>query len=180
MTPAGRPVAVRSSSLILLFLFAALMAAQDYRGRIQGNIRDTSGAVIPGAAVTLRNVNTGITVVRDTNSTGQYVFDLVEPGFYSVSVEARGFTKFVQANVPLAARGDVTVDAALKAGDVRETITVSAEASQVQFTTEQPGDDRRGQALRRTPATVSQPIRARHAGPFGAQRRYQLRIQSVQ
>ena len=50
-------------------------------------------------------------------------------------METPGFTKFLQANVPLAARGDITVDATLKTGDVRETVTVAAEASQVQFTT---------------------------------------------
>jgi len=83
----------------------------------------------------LHNVNTGISTVRNTNETGHYIFDLVEPGVYSVTVETAGFTKFVQPNVPLAARGDITVDATLRAGDVRETVTVAAEASQVQFTT---------------------------------------------
>ena len=80
--------------------------------------------MIAGANVTLRNVNTGIAAVRKTNETGHYIFDLVEPGSYSVTVETPGFTKFVQENVPLAARGDITVDAMLKTGDVRETVTV--------------------------------------------------------
>ncbi len=121
--------------LILLIFLAVLLNAQEYRGRIQGIVRDTSDAVIAGATVTLLNVNTGISAERKTNETGHYIFDLVEPGSYSVTVETPGFAKFVQANVPLAARGDVTVDAVMKAGDVRETVTVAAEASQVQFTT---------------------------------------------
>jgi len=123
-----------SHFLVAMLLVAALLPAQDYRGRIQGMIRDSSDAVIAGASVTLRNNNTGITVAHTTNGTGRYLFDLVEPGSYSVSVESPGFTKFLQSNVPLVARGDVTVDATLRTGNMKETVTVTAEASQVQFT----------------------------------------------
>jgi Carboxypeptidase regulatory-like domain len=123
------------STLALFTLFAAVLSAQDYRGRIQGTVRDSSDAVIAGATVTLHNLNTGVAAVRKANETGHYIFDLVEPGAYSVTIEIPGFAKFVQGNVPLASRGDITVDATLKAGDVRETVTVTAEASQVQFTT---------------------------------------------
>ena len=120
----------------LLFALLALVSpAQDYRGRIQGTVRDTSDAVIAGASITLHNVNTGISTVRKTNEIGHYIFDLAEPGTYSVTIENPGFTKFVQETVPLGARGDITVDATLKTGDTRETVTVAAEASQVQFTT---------------------------------------------
>ncbi len=122
------------SAFVFIALFAPLSIAQEYRGRIQGTIRDSSDAVITGAAVTLRNNNTGITVAHTTNATGRYIFDLVEPGTYSVSVESPGFTKFLQSNVPLTARGDVTVDASLRAGSTKDTVTVTAEASQVQFT----------------------------------------------
>ena len=121
--------------LWLMTLAAAVLNAQEYRGRIQGVIRDTSDAVIAGATVTLRNNNTGVSVVRQTDTTGIYIFDLVEPGSYSVTVESKGFSKFVQTNVPLAARAGITVDATLKPGGVTETVTVTAEASQVQFTT---------------------------------------------
>ena len=121
--------------LFSLILLAAVLPGQDYRGRIQGDVRDSSNAVIAGATVTLSNVNTGISTVRKTNETGHYLFDLVEPGAYKVSVETPGFSRFVQENVPLASKGDITVDAMLKTGDVRETVTVAAEASRVQFAT---------------------------------------------
>jgi len=122
-------------TLFVLTLFVAILPAQDYRGRIQGVVRDSSDAVVAGANVTLSNVNTGITTVRRTNETGHYIFDLVEPGTYSVTVETPGFSKFVRENVPLASKGDLTVDANLKPGDVREVVTVAGEASQVQFST---------------------------------------------
>ena len=121
--------------LFLLAVLVPVVSAQDYRGRIQGVVSDSTNAVIAGASVTLANVNTGISKARVTNESGHYIFDLVEPGTYRITVEHPGFSKFVQENVPLAARGDVTVDASLKTGDVRETVTVAAEASQVQFST---------------------------------------------
>jgi len=123
------------TTLFLLTLVAGILTAQEYRGRVQGTVRDTSDAVIPGANVALHNINTGISTVRATNEGGHYIFDLVDPGTYSISIENPGFSKFLQENVPVAARGDVTVDATLKAGDVHDTVTVSAEASQVQFST---------------------------------------------
>ncbi|MBI3645301.1 MAG: TonB-dependent receptor [Acidobacteriales bacterium] len=130
---------VRRNTSRLVFLLAALFAvgagAQEYRGRIQGTVTDTSQAAIAGAAVTLMNVNTGVPAVRQTNETGHYLFDLVQPGSYTISVEFTGFTKFVQENMILQQRGDITVNAMLKAGDVRETVTVSAEATVVQFNT---------------------------------------------
>jgi hypothetical protein len=129
------PNRLLATALVLMTLAAGVLEAQEYRGRIQGVVRDTSDAVISGATVTLRNNNTGVAVVRQTSPAGFYIFDLVEPGSYSVTVEFPGFTRFVQSNVPLAARGGITVDATLKAGGITETLTVTAEASQVQFTT---------------------------------------------
>src|SRR5215831_6269070 len=114
-----RSIAGRTAAgTLLLFMFAAVLPGQEYRGRIQGTVHDTSDAVIAGATVTLLNVNTGISAVRQSNETGHYLFDLVEPGSYSITVQSAGFTKFVQSNVPLAARGYVTVDTTLKPGDV--------------------------------------------------------------
>ena len=131
--PAVTRILVRT--VFLLALVAAVSTAQEYRGRVQGTVHDTSDAVVPGASVTLENVNTGITTKQTTNESGRYIFGLVDPGSYSISVESAGFAKFVQQNVQVGARGDVTVDATLRAGNVREVVTVSAEASQIQLTT---------------------------------------------
>jgi hypothetical protein len=83
----------------VLLIFAGFAIAQDYRGRIQGAVSDTSKSVIAGAAVTLRNNNTGVAATRSTDGTGRYLFDLVEPGTYSVTVELGGFNRFIQENV---------------------------------------------------------------------------------
>lgn len=125
----------KCATLALAGLLAAGLPAQDYRGRVQGTVLDTSNAAIPGAAVTLSNVNTGVSASRTANDRGHYLFDLVLPGTYTVTVEMQGFNRFVQENVVLQSRSDVTVDATLKTGDVLETVVVSAQASTVQFNT---------------------------------------------
>ena len=116
-------------------MFAAGVYGQEFRGRIQGTVVDTSQGAVVGATVTIRNVNTGVSTARLTSETGHYLFDLVDPGTYTVTVEFQGFSKFAQENVTLQSRGDVTVNAILRAGDVKETVTVSAESTAVQFNT---------------------------------------------
>lgn len=76
---------------------------------MQGTVTDPSQAVIVGATVTLTNVNTGVSSTRQTDQTGRYLFDLVLPGTYTVTVEFAGFNRLVQENVVVSARGDVTV-----------------------------------------------------------------------
>src|SRR2546426_76791 len=108
-----------------LSIFSAGSAsAQEYRGRIQGVVTDPSKAVVVRAAVTLRNSKTGVSVVRSTDASGSYLFDLVEPGDYSVVVELAGFSRFLQENVLVENRGDVTVNAVLRVGGVSDTVTV--------------------------------------------------------
>ena len=107
--------------------------AQDYRGRIEGLVSDQSKSVIAGATVTLANVKTGVRTVRQTSDTGLYVFDLVEPGEYSVTVETPGFGKFLQENIVVQTRGDVTVNATLSPGALQESITINETPPDLQF-----------------------------------------------
>ncbi len=123
----------KSSLVVAFFLFAALCTAQDYRGRIEGIVTDQSKAVIAGATVTLLNINTGVHVVRQTSDTGLFVFDLVDPGTYSVTVESTGFNRFIQENIVVQTRGDITVNAMLKPGAVQESITVNEAPAAVEF-----------------------------------------------
>ena len=117
----------------LLLLFAATVAAQDYRGRIQGLVTDQSKAAIVGSNVTLLNVNTGVKVVRQTSDTGLYLFDLVDPGTYSVTIESPGFNRFIQENIVVQTRGDITVNATLTPGAVQQSITVDETPAAVEF-----------------------------------------------
>lgn len=129
----------RLTSPLAVFTFAALFAqalwGQDYRAKVQGTVTDSTGAVVVGARVTLGNVNTGISSVKQSNQNGQYGFDLVEPGSYSLSVELNGFSKYVQENITVQVRADVTVDAKLTVGNMAEQVTVTEAVTGVKFNT---------------------------------------------
>ena len=127
----------RKASFLLLtaILLAGTSSAQEFRGRIQGNVSDTTQAAIAGATVIITNTGTDVSTRRQTNESGHYLFDLVVPGMYTVTAEYPGFSKFVKENITLQQRGDVTVDAILRAGDIKDSVTVTAEANVVQFNT---------------------------------------------
>ncbi len=126
-------VSITPSCLIVLLLVVGIGYGQDYRARVQGLVTDTSQAVVAGAKITLRNVNTGVTTSRLTSPSGTYVIDFVEPGTYTITVEAEGFNRFVQQNILVQNRGDVTVDAQIKVGSVSETINVVEAPIAIQF-----------------------------------------------
>jgi len=123
------------SWVFLPLLIVNIASAQEYRGRVQGVISDPSRAVVAGAAVTLRNVSTGVQTVRTTDLSGHYLFDLVEPGQYSVTVEMQGFSRFIQENIRVENRSDITVNVTLQVGAVAETVTVSESPVSVKFNT---------------------------------------------
>lgn len=123
---------------VLVTLLAAIVMsvptqAQELRGRVQGNVTDTSGAVIPAARVTLLNVNTNDSALAETNETGQYLFNSVLPGNYELRVEVDGFNAFLQRNILVQTRGDVTVNAAMEIGAITEVITVEEAPVAVAF-----------------------------------------------
>src|SRR5215471_20666511 len=129
---------ISKSWVAVILLFSALavsVMAQEYRGRVQGIVADPSQAAIANATVTLRNVNTGVESVRQADAAGHYLFDFVQPGTYSVAIQAAGFQRFVQENITVLTGGDVTVNANLSVGAVTETVNVTEEVSSVQFNT---------------------------------------------
>lgn len=109
--------------------------AQDTRGKVQGIVTDPSGAVIAGASVTLSNDNTGISTTQQTSAVGQYLFDYVVAGNYTVVVELTGFRRFVNKNVLVQSRADITVNAALDVGSTADSVNVEASPVAVQFNT---------------------------------------------
>ena len=121
-------------SVAFALIFTTHVAVgQSFRGRVQGTITDDSNAVIAGASVTLLNVNTGVKAARQTTQAGFYLFDNVDPGSYSVTVEMPGFSKFTQENVLVQSGGDITVNATLKLGSVQSQVTVSETPAALEF-----------------------------------------------
>src|SRR5690242_10302666 len=74
----------------LSILFSMVLPAQDTRAKVQGLVTDASSAVVAGATVTLRNEDTAVQAQQQTGQTGQYLFDFVLPGHYTINVEMSG------------------------------------------------------------------------------------------
>jgi len=117
-------------SLLLALLFALWAApalfAQADTGSIQGTIKDQSGAVIPGAKVTLTNEGTNLAISTTAGSDGSYIFVPVKIGTYAVSAEAPGFAKAVHPHITLDIQQQRVVDLTLNPGTITQTIEVTA------------------------------------------------------
>ena len=122
--------------LALIFMmdsFLSLSArAQITVGHVTGTIADSSGAVIPGAEVTLVNNGTNIEQHAGSNSSGSYTFEQVDPGTYSLRVEANGFAMAVTNGLVVHVQQTVTQDYKLTAGNVKEQVTVTAATPLIQ------------------------------------------------
>ncbi len=82
----------------VLLLTNVLVAQQDPRGRIEGRVTDTSGAVVPNASVKASNLATGVASNGVTNQQGLYEIPFLNPGEYSLQVEISGFKKLDPAS----------------------------------------------------------------------------------
>lgn len=118
---------------LVAFLFIALsfgtLFSQSSTGSISGTVFDERKAVIPGATVTIKNTATGFSRSSVTNSEGRYRFENRPTGTYEVTIEAPNFSKYVQTGITLDVNQDAVLDAALKAGNVEEVVTVNENAS---------------------------------------------------
>ncbi len=121
-----------SKILCLLLLFAASLAAQTVNGRIVGNVSDASGAMVPGAAVTVRHLETNVTRSAVTSDAGSYVIPNLQIGSYEVTVELAGFKRHVRGPVRLDVDQTARIDVQLETGDIADKITVEGGAAAVQ------------------------------------------------
>ena len=121
------------TATVVTLLSAALASGQGFHGRIQGFVKDSSGAVMVGAKLQLVDTATGVTNNAETNTEGHYIFDFVNLGNYNVIAEAPGFAKAVQEHVTVDVSGDVTVNLTLAVGRSSQTVTVLGAPTAVKF-----------------------------------------------
>ena len=123
-------------ALLGLVLFAtSSLRAQIDTGSILGTISDSTGAVIPGAKVSLTNEGTNLTIMTTSKGDGTYIFTPVKIGTYSVTAEAAGFAKVTQSHLTVNIDQQVVVNLALKPGEVTQTIEVTAAPALLQTQT---------------------------------------------
>jgi Carboxypeptidase regulatory-like domain/TonB dependent receptor-like, beta-barrel len=111
---------------------ASPVVAQQDAATVVGEVTDPSGGVVPGAAVTVTNLATGITLTTVTNDRGVYSLPGLRPGEYTITIELDGFSKFVQSTVTLQVAQVLRLDATLQAGSLTETVQVQAAPSLLQ------------------------------------------------
>jgi hypothetical protein len=112
---------------VVLMTFVGILAvAQGVSGRIVGTLTDSSGAVIPNAAVTITNQDTDIVTRVNSNSNGEYRADNLPPGNYRVQVEAPGLQSIVSKGNAVTVDNATVVNLTMKVGSTSETVTVSS------------------------------------------------------
>ena len=147
-----------SSTLFTLTLFTFLLLlptqnsfAQVDEGSISGTVQDPSGAVVPGAQVTLLNTDQGITLTATSNGAGQYTFSPVRIGHYNVSVSAPGFSTTNQQNLQVTVGAALQVNVQLKPGATSETVQVTTAPPELQTSESSVGQTVTGQTLNNLP-----------------------------
>ena len=116
-------------TLLLFFALVGAGVAQTSKGILSGIVRDSTGAAIPGATVTVTNQDTGETRTVKSESTGAYRVDAISPGSYDVHAEMAGFQKFDAKNVAVHPSVVTSFDPMLQVGSVDQTVEVTADGA---------------------------------------------------
>jgi hypothetical protein len=112
----------------LLAICAASGSAQSAAlGGIGGIVRDSTGAIVPGASVTITNTGTGATRTLTTNSEGHYEAGFLQPGTYEVVTGGGSFGKADRKNIPVTVGAPISIDFALPAASVSTDVTVTTD-----------------------------------------------------
>ena len=121
-------------SLVILLLlgFATNTFAQDVTARIDGQVLDPNGAVVPNATVTLTNTKTGEVRTVQSDDAGNYTLTQIQPGTYDLSVRSQGFKEALSKGLELSVNDRKTINILLETGAVTESVTVTAEAPLIQ------------------------------------------------
>src|SRR5882672_5023889 len=119
-------------ALLIVIALAPLAFSQNAsNGEIKGTVFDPSSAVVPGAKVTITNLQTGVSVTTTTNASGIYDVPSVPPGRYSITFSKTGFRELVRQGVNIEL-GIIAVDATLEVGTATQQVVVTAETQLVQ------------------------------------------------
>jgi Carboxypeptidase regulatory-like domain len=119
---------------LLALSFIPRLSAQGVRAAIQGTVRDSSGAVIPGAMITVTSTETNLQRTATSNDAGFFAVPDLPPGKYRMEVSGSGFQTRVIENVELVVGQELVLNAALQIGQVTQQVTITSEAPLVDAT----------------------------------------------
>lgn len=149
----GRTLLIAGLAIVTLTTIAAsrMALAQNAQGTILGHVTDSSGSAIANATVTVVNMGTGVATTIATNNTGDYTLPALNPGDYTVSVTASGFSKQVSHNLVLEVQQTLRQDFTLSVGSVTNTVEVSAAAQMLHTDDETVGQVLHAQMIENLP-----------------------------
>ncbi len=119
---------------VLLFVLGLAASAAAQNAQITGIVKDSSGGIIPGATVTARNVDTGLSRVGVTDGAGEFRLPSLPPGRYSLSAELSGFGTESRPDITLVIDQTAIINFSLKPATLSETVTVTGESPIVDVT----------------------------------------------
>ncbi|MCC6861159.1 MAG: carboxypeptidase regulatory-like domain-containing protein [Bryobacterales bacterium] len=137
-------------SVLLSLLYVSSLAAQTGNASINGQVQDTSGAVIPGVAITAKNVQTNVTRTTQSNAEGRYSITNLIPGTYNLTAEFQGFKNLQREAIALRVGDSIGLDLVMEVGSATESVTVTGQVPLLRTEDVQAGlviDNRRVQEL---------------------------------
>jgi hypothetical protein len=134
MRPRTQVLLLLATGLSVLLL-PAIARSQTSSGKLVGVVQDSSGGVLPGVSIVVKNLGTGTSRDTVTDDRGQFDLAGLAPGRYQVDAELQGFRKFSQGPVTVQVNQETRVNPTLSVGTVAETVNVTAEGMLVQTTT---------------------------------------------
>jgi len=139
--------------LLAAISFAPLATAQNANtGEIKGSVTDATGAVVPGAAVSIRNVQTGVVTPTTTNGSGIYDVPFLAPGNYVITFAKEGFHNFVREGIVLQVE-TLEISATLQVGASAQEVVVNATAPVIETETSDQHVDLSTQTVINSPVT---------------------------
>ncbi len=144
----------RSSSFVLALLVAVAVpvaVGQKDSGGVAGIVRDSAGAVVPNAKISVKDVDRGTEMVVTTGTQGEYVASPLKIGRYSITAEKAGFRRTVVGPVAVNIQEHPEVDITLQVGSISEVVTITSEGPQLQTETSELGDVVNGQTATTLP-----------------------------
>jgi hypothetical protein len=127
-----RKIAAWVAGVFLFIAMAGSSYAQITQGGVAGTVKDSSGAAVPNAHITLTNRDTNVSLETQSTSSGTYVFESVPVGTYTLKADAAGFKTYVLAGVEVHVQNVVTADVPLALGEVSQQVSVTSEVPLLQ------------------------------------------------
>ena len=143
-----------------LTLVPLRLSAQSFNATISGSVTDPSGAAVPGAKLTLRALGTNTTAATTSGTDGLYSFPNLVAGAFELSAQAAGFKDYTQRGIILRINEQARVDIALQVGEAHQTVTVSDNASPLNYENAQLVEGVTPESLRDLPLLLSGNIRS--------------------